>query len=73
MLSRVKSDQRMARREGWVDNLAAALMGARPVRKRSTTMAVSQLEKSGLVEYFLLNREKGTSCKVIYVCISFAA
>lgn len=50
MLSRVKSDQRMARREGWVDNLAAALMGARPVRKRSTTMAVSQLEKCGLVE-----------------------
>ena len=45
MLSRVRSDQRMARREGWMDNLAAALMGARPVRKRSTTMAVS---RSGL-------------------------
>lgn len=39
VLSRVKSDQRMARQEGWMDNLAAALMGSRPMRKRSTTMA----------------------------------
>ena len=30
----------MARREGWMDNLAAALMGSRPMRKRSTTMMV---------------------------------
>ena len=67
MLSRVKSDQRMARREGWMDNLAAALMGSRPMRKRSSTMAVSrsaikgkEFEKSGLVEYFLLDTEKGT-------------
>lgn len=43
VLSRIKSDQRMARREGWMDNLAAALMGSRPMRKRSTTMAVSEL------------------------------
>ena len=31
----------MARREGWMDNLAAALMGSRPMRKRSTTMTVN--------------------------------
>ena len=40
VLARVKTDQRMARREGWMDNLAAALMGSRPMRKRSTTMTV---------------------------------
>ena len=41
VLSRVKTDQRMARREGWMDNLASSLMGSRPMRKRSTTMTVS--------------------------------
>lgn len=50
VLSRVKSDQRMARREGWVDNLAAALMGARPVRKRSTTMASPASDMGNLAE-----------------------
>jgi len=41
VLARVKTDQRMARREGWMDNLAATLMGSRPMRKRSTTMTSS--------------------------------
>ena len=40
VLARVRTDQRMARREGWMDNLAATLMGSRPMRKRSTTMTV---------------------------------
>ena len=43
VLARVRTDQRMARREGWMDNLAATLMGSRPMRKRSTTMTVSKI------------------------------
>ena len=40
VLARIRTDQRMARREGWMDNLAATLMGSRPVRKRSTTLVI---------------------------------
>ncbi|RMX39987.1 hypothetical protein pdam_00022972 [Pocillopora damicornis] len=43
VLARIRTDQRMARREGWMDNLAATLMGSRPVRKRSTTLAPSTM------------------------------
>ena len=42
VLARIRTDQRMARREGWMDNLAATLMGSRPMRKRSTTMTVRE-------------------------------
>ena len=40
MLFRVKDDQRRARREGWMDNVAATIVGSRPVRKRSTALEV---------------------------------
>lgn len=43
VLARIRTDQRMARREGWMDNLAATLMGSRPVRKRSTTLVIRYL------------------------------
>mgnify|MGYP001800553621 CR=1 FL=1 len=40
MLFRIKDDQRKARREGWMDNVAATIVGSRPVRKRSTALEV---------------------------------
>ncbi|PFX16028.1 hypothetical protein AWC38_SpisGene19720 [Stylophora pistillata] len=50
VLVRIRTDQRMARREGWMDNVAATLMGSRPMRKRSTTMAAPSTVMANLVE-----------------------
>ncbi|XP_032219683.2 trichohyalin [Nematostella vectensis] len=48
VLSQVKDDQRRARREGWLDNVAATILGSRPVRKRSTVMEpTSQMDALG--------------------------